>query len=86
MPTRTRPARSLLALALVVNLFVAGAPETAMGHQPDAPRPATPPQRHVQPRRCSPRTPGASDHHRGRGDIIRGLRASIAPLSPPPSG
>ena len=36
MPTRTRPARSLLALVLVVNLFVAGVPGTAMGHQPDA--------------------------------------------------
>jgi sortase (surface protein transpeptidase) len=36
MPIRTRPARSLLALALIVNLVVAGAPGAAMGHQPDA--------------------------------------------------
>jgi sortase (surface protein transpeptidase) len=35
MPTRTRPARSLLALVLVVNLFVAGVPGAALGHQPD---------------------------------------------------
>jgi sortase (surface protein transpeptidase) len=35
MPTRTRPARSLLALALIVNLIVAGAPGAAMGHQRD---------------------------------------------------
>ena len=36
MPTRTLPARSLLALALIVNLVVAGAPGAALGHQPDA--------------------------------------------------
>ena len=38
MPTRT-PIRSLLALVLIVNLVVAGAPGAAMGHQPDATRP-----------------------------------------------
>jgi sortase (surface protein transpeptidase) len=35
MPTRTLPARSFLALALVVNLVAAGAPGAAMGHQRD---------------------------------------------------
>ena len=33
MPTRNRPARSLLALAIVVNLVVAGVPSAAMGSQ-----------------------------------------------------
>ncbi len=37
MPIRTRPARSLLALALIVNLVVAGVPSAAMGSQPVAP-------------------------------------------------
>ena len=36
MPTRNRPARSLLALALIVNLVVAGVPGAAMGSQPIA--------------------------------------------------
>jgi hypothetical protein len=34
MPLRTRPARSLVALALIVNLVVAGIPGAAMGRQP----------------------------------------------------
>jgi hypothetical protein len=39
MPIRTRPARSLVALALIVNLIVAGVPGAAMGHQPVASTP-----------------------------------------------
>lgn len=43
MPTAPRPARSLLALALVVNLLAASAPATAYGTQRQAGvRPATP--------------------------------------------
>ena len=34
MPTQSRPTRSLLALALVVSLVVAGAPGSALGRQP----------------------------------------------------
>jgi sortase (surface protein transpeptidase) len=34
MPLRIRPTRSLVALALIVNLVVAGVPGAAMGHQP----------------------------------------------------
>ncbi len=34
MPLRTRPARSLVALALIVNLIVAGVPGAALGRQP----------------------------------------------------
>ena len=39
MPIRNRPARSLVALALIVNLVVAGVPGAAMGHQPVASTP-----------------------------------------------
>ena len=34
MPTRSRPTRSLLALALIVSLIVGGAPGAALGRQP----------------------------------------------------
>ncbi|MBA2299514.1 MAG: sortase [Chloroflexi bacterium] len=36
MPIQTRPIRSLLALALIVSLVVAGSPGAAFGHQPAA--------------------------------------------------
>ena len=88
-PTRTRPARSLLALALVVNLSVAGAPETAMGHQPDAPpagdaaaapRPSPDAAALALPARAiPPRTRSATS-------ASAACAPSIAPLSPPPSG
>ena len=42
MPLRNRPTRSLVALALVVNLVVAGVPGAAMGHQPASTSRGTP--------------------------------------------
>ena len=42
MPIRNRPARSLVALALILNVVVAGAPAAAMGRQPAASTASTP--------------------------------------------
>jgi len=88
MPIRTRPARSLLAVVLVVNLFVAGVPGAALGHQPhatavgdaaSAPRPSPDATTGAAPALAAPaRAVRTTDEER---DIsVRGLRSLDRPV------
>ena len=85
MPIRTRSARSLLALALVVNLVVAAVPGAAMGHQPGSSTPrgeaasARRPGPVARPATTLPARVRTADEER---DIdLRGLRALDRPIS-----
>ena len=86
MPTRNRPARSLLALALIVNLVVAGVPGAAMGSQPVATSVDTTSTGAARPGPDAHDIAGTASAPRTRtpdeeGDIdLRGLRALDRPV------
>jgi sortase (surface protein transpeptidase) len=94
MPIRNRSTRSLVALALVVNLVVAGVPGAAMGHQPVAsaprgtaastPRPGPDAQSAVARASQGPSADAGVDFNlRGPRAIDRPLAFRIAPVQSP---
>ncbi|HUP54443.1 MAG TPA: sortase [Methylomirabilota bacterium] len=78
MPLRNRPARSFVALALVVNLVVAAVPGAALGHQPADKASAARPGPDAQ----SPSaTASSAEHVSGLAINLRGPRAMDRPVT-----
>jgi sortase family protein len=78
MPTAPRPARSLLALALVVNLLAASAPPTALGTQRHAIVPPASPTVHPIPAL----EPQPADRHEREATVAAAARPSTMRAAP----